>query len=244
MQVQSSKKIVTMPSYRCSTKFKHTLHLTILLSFVGNVLYSHPVLYDIIEKSRLAKHTRTNGHHIIISPGKVMVDNFKFVMKSTQHFACIVSLTWLCILLLCSGDVHSNPGPLSSSPSSASINTSSSTMSMDLLDVLNVSHNLSFVHYNVQSIVPKVDVLHAELIAFDILAFSETLLNPTIETDDLILQSYGKPERKDRDGDSHGGVLIYVKSGIRYKRRDDLEVRGIESIWIEVTNHHKRILFG
>ena len=70
-----------------------------------------------------------------------------------------------------------------------------------------------------QSIVPKLDVLHAELIAFDILAFSETWLNPTIETDELTLQqSYGKPKRKDRDGDSHGGVSIYVKSGIRYKR--------------------------
>ena len=61
-----------------------------------------------------------------------MVDLFKFVTKSTHHFACLVSLTWLCILLLC----------------------------------------------------------------------------------------------------------------ISYKRRDDLEVRGIESIWIEIANHYKRILFG
>ena len=170
MQVQSSKKTVIMPSYRFSTKFKLTLHLIFFLNFVGNVLYSHSVLYDIIENSRLAKHIRTNGQHIIISPGKAMVNNFKFVKKSTQHFACLVSPTWLCILLLCSGDVHPNPGPLSSSPSSASINTSSSTMSTDILDALNVSHNLSFVHYNVQSIVPKLDVLHAELIAFDLLS--------------------------------------------------------------------------
>ena len=126
--------------------------------------------------------------------------------------------------------MHPNQGPLSSSPSSASINTSSSTMSTDILNALNVSHNLSCVHYNVQSIVPKLDVLHAELIAFDILAFSETWINPTIETDELILQSFGKPEHTDRDGDSHGGVIIYVKSGIRHKRCDDLEIRGIESI--------------
>ena len=59
------------------------------------------------------------------------------------------------------------------------------------------------MHYNVQSIVPKLDVLHAELITFDILALFETWLNPTTEIDDLILQSYGKPERKDRDGDRH-----------------------------------------
>ena len=76
MQVQSSKKTVSMPSYRFSTKFKLTLHLIFFLNFVGNVLYSHSVLYDIIENSRQAKHIRTNGHHIIISPGKAMVNNF------------------------------------------------------------------------------------------------------------------------------------------------------------------------
>ena len=126
---------------------------------------------------------------MIISSGKVMVDISKFVLKSLQHFACSVFLTWQCILLLCSGDVHPNLGPHSSSSSSASINTSSSNMSTNILYALNVSHYLSFVHYNVQSIMPKLDILHTELIAFDILAFSETWLNPAIETDDLILQS-------------------------------------------------------
>ena len=173
-----------------------------------------------------------------------MVDNARFVLLSTRRFLCLVFLTWLSILLQCSGDVHPIPGPLSSTSSSASIDTSSSNMSTDIFDTFNVSHNLSFVHYNVQRIVPKLDILHAELIAFDILAFSETWLNPSVETDDLVLESYNKLERKDRDGDGHRGVLIYVKHGIHYKRRDDLEVRGIESILIELANHHKRILFG
>ena len=38
--------------------------------------------------------------------------------------------------------------------------------------------------------------------------------------------------------------MIYVKEGIYYKRRDDLEIRGIECIWIEVANHNKHILFA
>ena len=37
-------------------------------------------------------------------------------------------------------------------------------------------HHLSFVHYNVQSIVSKLKILHAELIDFDLLAFTETWL--------------------------------------------------------------------
>ena len=76
------------------------------------------------------------------------------------------------------------------------------------------------------------------------LAFSETWLNQSISPDDLLFQSFNRPERKDRVGDSHGGVIIYVKEGIYYKRRDDLEIQGIECICIEVANHNKRILFA
>ena len=103
-------------------------------------------------------------------------------------------------------------------------------MSATIFSSLNTSHNLSFVHYNVQSVLPKLDVLHAELLEFDILAFTETWLSPTDNTDDLLLQSYNRPERKDRLDDSHGGVILYIKEGIHYKRRNDLEIRGIESI--------------
>ena len=38
--------------------------------------------------------------------------------------------------------------------------------------------------------------------------------------------------------------MIYVKDCLHYKRRADLESRNIESIWIELTNNHKRVLFG
>ena len=117
-------------------------------------------------------------------------------------------------------------------------------MSATIFCSLNTSHNLSFVHYNVQSILPKLEILHAELIEFDKLAFTETWLSPTDDPDDLLLQLYNKPERKDRVGDTHGGVMLYVKEGLPYKRRDDLVIRGIESIWIEVANRHRHILFG
>ena len=39
-------------------------------------------------------------------------------------------------------------------------------------------------------------------------------------------------------------MMLYVKEGLHYKRRDDLELRNIECIWIEVSNSHKRILVG
>ena len=60
----------------------------------------------------------------------------------------------------------------------------------------------------------------------------------------MLLQSYNTPERNDRAGDAHCDVIVYVKEGIRYKRRKDLEIRGIECVWIEVANNNKRIMFG
>ena len=92
------------------------------------------------------------------------------------------------------------------------------------------------MHYNVQSLVPKLDLLTTELNEFDILAFTETWLNPSVPTNDLTIDSYKIPEHKDRPGDSHGGVILYVKNNIHYTRRHDLELRGVESIWIELIN--------
>ena len=115
-------------------------------------------------------------------------------------------------------------------------------MSNTAFNSLSLVHNLSIVHYNVQSIISKLEILHAELFECDILAFTETRLDPTIDTDDLILQSYYRPERKDRNSDTHGGVMLYVKEGLHYKRRDDLELQNIENIWIELANSQKRTL--
>ena len=87
------------------------------------------------------------------------------------------------------------------------------------------------------------EILQAELIEFDILAFSETWLNHSIDTEDSTPQSYQCPEQKDRVGDSHGGVIIYVKEGIYYNRTNDLEIQGLKAIWIEVANNHKHTIW-
>ena len=178
----------------------------------------------------LAHKTYMHPFSRLILIGKSTVANTRLVSLIVSCFSAIEFALWLNIILLCSGDVHPNPGPLSAASSYSSISSSSSNMSATIFSSLNTSHNLSFVHYNVQSVLPKLDVLHAELLEFDILAFTETWLSPTDNTDDLLLQSYNRPERKDRLDDSHGGVILYIKEGIHYKRRNDLEIRGIESI--------------
>ena len=90
----------------------------------------------------------------------------------------------------------------------------------------------------------KLEIHEAELFEFDILVFTETWLGPSTDMDEVLLYSFNTPERKDRERDNHVGVMIYVKDCLHYKRRVDLESRNIESIRIELTNNHKRILFG
>ena len=180
-------------------------------------------------------------HHCLrhALPGRGYRTNCKFIYFSTIIFCAVLAITWLIVLLLLrSGNVHPNPGPSSIS------SVTSSGYSASILSSISLSRHLSFVHYNVQSIVPKLDVLLTELYDFDILAFSETWLSPAVSEDSIALQSYQSPERKDRARDHHGGVMIYVKETIFYCRCRDLEPVGIECIWIELTLKHKHILFG
>ncbi len=43
------------------------------------------------------------------------------------------------------------------------------------------------------------------------------------------------PFRKDNDSNGGGGLIVFVKSGINAKRRDDLESHNISCIWLEIS---------
>ena len=229
-----------MRKYCRMCKFSILVHLIIITALHLHVSHTYSFLTYIRDSEFLAHKIRMPGKAIIA--GKASQANSRFAFIIFTCLFCVVFGTWLNIILLCSGDVQPNPGP-SSTSSSDSVSGSTSNMSTSMLNSFSTGHNLSFVHYNIQSISSKLDLLHAELFHFDILAFTETWLSASVETDDLMLESYNKPERKDRIGDPHGGVMLYVKETIFYKRREDLEIRGLENIWIELANNHKRILF-
>ena len=62
--------------------------------------------------------------------------------------------------------------------------------------------------------------------------------------DNVFFQNYQKPFRKDRPDNAYGGVIIYVKNNIPCKRRTDLEVDGVESVWLEIRLKNKTVLLG
>ena len=234
-------KQAVMPKYCRMCKFSTIIHLTLLFYLHSHVTNNYSILTLLRESEFLAHKTYMPSKTVI--PGKPFQANTRFAFIIFTCFSCVVFETWLSIVLLCSGDVHPNPGP-SSTSSSESVSGLSTNTSTSIFSSLSSGHNLSFVHYNIQSIASKLDLLHAELFHFDILAFTETWLSASVDTDDLMLESYNQPERKDRVGDCHGGVILYVKETLFYKRRGDLEIRGVENIWIELANNHKRVLFG
>ena len=161
-----------------------------------------------------------------------------YLFTKTLIYCFMEFLFWLYLLIVLSGDIEINPGPesvdLSSSCSSCTTN-----INLSLFE-----QNFSVVHYNVQSLLAKVDQLQMELSHFDVIALSETWLSPDIKDDKIFFQNYQKPFRKDRPDNTYGGVIIYVKNNIPCKRRTDLEVDGVESVWLEIRLKNKAVLLG
>ena len=99
---------------------------------------------------------------------------------------------WFSIVLLLSGDIEINPGPDSVEGSFSSCDTLSAT-SFETL-----SNHLSIFHLNIQSIVPKIDIIRSEADASDVLVFSISWLKPNITDDTIQIENFKPPFRKDR----------------------------------------------
>ena len=242
MKAKSEELFAASHTHGYRTNFLPFAFRIFVLLFIWNRVDNSFSLLSAIKQNH-AKHEfifQNLLRHTV--PGKHYKENCKFTCHGLAFILLLVTVAWIFILLLKAGDIEQNPGPQTGT--SVSTANTSSLASGGSMNLSTLQNKLSIVHYNVQSITRKIDILSSELFEFDILAFSETWLNPSISKETLLIQSYREPERKDRQGNSHGGVMIYVKDSIYYKRRLDLEPRGIECIWIELVLKHKHILFG
>ena len=157
-----------------------------------------------------------------------------FKLKGFSCFNHFELVTFLAMLLYQAGDVEKNPGPDN--------NSNHDTSSQSSFPVF--QGNFSVVHYNVQSLLQKIDIIEPELSNFDLVSLTETWLNERVLTQDLAFNNYRLPFRRDRVGDSHGGIVVYVKENIPCKRRHDLELNTIECIWLELNIKNKKLLVG
>ena len=224
----------TLP-FRSNFRFSLLVYLLILFHVIHNDILL--LSFRIQLKSTRTKYTPRfqNNKKIPLNQTRYYM-NCYFVKVSLLVLMYANAFMWLSVLLIRSGDIQLNPGPLNESYSS----TFSSVPSVSA----DHSKYLSVIHHNVQSILPKLDEIYIELKGFDILTFSETWLNENTHTDDLHLTSFHSPERKDRASNRYGGVILYVKSCFAYSRRRDLEPDGLECIWVDLFLNHKHILVG
>ena len=94
-------------------------------------------------------------------------------------------------------------------------------------------------------LVNKVELIEGELHDFDVICLTETWLDMRTLNDDLKLNGFRVPYRRDRLGDNHGGICVYVKESIYSQHRPDLEVSDVACLWIEIcTKHRKFLLIG
>lgn len=124
------------------------------------------------------------------------------------------------MLLVMSGDVHTNPGPA----------------------------QLTMCHANVRSLRSRDKLLNVKCDLagkFDIITVSETWLSNKDDSDNFLLSGYQKPFRRDRSsGEGYGGVLAWVADHVPVKRRLDLEIHDIELMWLEIRSNNVKILVG
>ena len=87
---------------------------------------------------------------------------------------------------------------------------------------------------NIQSILPKLDLIKCESLAYDVLVFTESWLKPEIKNADLLINNFLPPFRIKRCNRPGGGVVIYVGDTLTCKRGTDLELQNLEAVWIEI----------
>ena len=107
----------------------------------------------------------------------------------------------------------------------------------------NPGKNFSVLHYNIHSVQLHIEELRVALLllnfTFDIICISESKILKDIDPIvDISIEGYQAPISVPTEA-TKGGVLIYVKTGVKFKPRDDLKIyksKELESTFIEIIN--------
>ncbi|MCG8048691.1 MAG: endonuclease/exonuclease/phosphatase family protein, partial [Candidatus Thiodiazotropha endolucinida] len=150
------------------------------------------------------------------------------------------------------GSMHSDYD-VSNSSSSVSLNInqddSISNSSYNLNEKSSILHlglagkGMHIGHLNIQGLSSKIDELKLMLTSkhnsVHVLGLSESKLKDYHHDNLFYIDGYQKPIRKDRLTGG-GGIIVYVKEGIVFKRRTDLETDELECVWVEICPKNSR----
>ena len=102
------------------------------------------------------------------------------------------------------------------------------------------SKGLHIANLNIRHLLPKIDELGialAEENGPDIIGICETFLNPSISSNQVTINGFShiRKDRSDTQDKSGGGLILYFRNSITCKRRPEIEISNIETIWSEIS---------
>ena len=109
IESQRSKTTV-MATYRRMCKFNATMNLLICVVIYFNVTFAYSLLFSILIGINLNNAIPKHGLRKRAVSGKASRTNVIFSFIVVYCLFAFVVATWLAVLLLCSADVHPNPG--------------------------------------------------------------------------------------------------------------------------------------
>ena len=98
-----------MPVYRRMCHYNICIHLLFLFALQSRTLCTCSILNLSLEN--INPKLRPIGQFQRVKPGKACMSNTRFTVISMCILAILTLITWLSLLLLCSGDIQPNPGP-------------------------------------------------------------------------------------------------------------------------------------
>eukprot|EP00795_Rhopilema_esculentum_P009289 gene9289-16986_t len=144
--------------------------------------------------------------------------------------------SFLCLLILMSGDIESCPGPYS--------------RDIPALKQLLKQRGLAVFHQNVRGLFSNINLVSELFQSFsgiDILTLSETHIRKDSENNGLYDIPGYSFESRPRNSGKGGGVGAYISNKVPWDRREDLEDKELEIMWIKVwpsREHCKGILIA
>ena len=77
--------------------------------------------------------------------------------------------------------------------------------------------------------------IHSQTDIIHIMGITESMLDDRMDDTNIAIQNY-TVLRRDKAFELHRGIAVYIHDTIykNIKRRDDLEIREIESIWLQI----------
>ena len=102
------------------------------------------------------------------------------------------------------------------------------------------SKGLHFCNLNVRHLLPSIDELKTVMSTDkcpDILGLCETFLGPNVHDAQLKLNGFDfiRKDRSETQNKTGGGVILYFRNTLNVRRRPDIEISNIETVWTEIS---------